>query len=292
MNAMSKTCVMVIGTAILAALPLQVYAAAVTDDMTAIVDGKEWTLDHDTVTPDTGPFTIGASWQSDNRLSVDANNSFTASNGLVIGGSYTWKNILNIHKNANVTVEGNLVHGTGVSTGDRINVIGSGATLHISGDLDMSNGYNATNNTLELSDGGIAVADGDFTLYNHYAYGNSWLELGGGALFLLGDKTADFAYGATILSSIKVWDDVNAQYERVANYFYNGTVTWSATEYLDYLAVDYIADAAQAVVLGYSNDFVGYTVLRDVNPIPEPATVLLFGVGLAGLIRLRIRKRE
>lgn len=292
MNAVNKKYGMFVGAVMLAALPIQANAAAVTDSMIAIDDGQLWTLDHDTVTPATDPFTIGATWQSNNQLTVDENYSFTASNGLVIGGSYTWNNILNIQENATVTVIGDLIHGTGVSGGDRINVVGNGATLLISGNLDMSNGYNAVNNTLELSDGGIAVADGDFTLYNSYAYGNSWLELGGGALFLEGDKTADFAYGETILSSIKVWDEVTQQYERVANYYYDGNITWTATQYLDYLAVDYIADAAQAATLGYSDDFVGYTVLRDVNPVPEPGTVFLLGAGLVGLIGSRVRKKR
>jgi len=297
MNRVSKRCTVFLGMAILAALPFQANAAGVVaDTVTEIADvgPAYWWLDHNTVMANSGNerFVMGGFGKSDNYLSVDANYSLTASNGLLVGAAHSWRNQLNIQTGGNVTVEGTLKVGEGTishySRFNRVSVTGSGAVLAVNGYLDLSNGGNATDNALQLSDGGIAVAE-SFSLYNHWSYGNSWLELDDGALFLEGDKTGDFAYGSGILSSIKVWDDVNDVFERVAYY---SSTTWHETAFLDYLAVDYINDAAQAAFLGYSDDFVGFTVVRDVNPVPEPGTVLLLGFGLAGLIGSKVRRRE
>jgi hypothetical protein len=40
------------------------------------------------------------------------------------------------------------------------------------------------------------------------------------------------------------------------------------------------------------NDTIASLLVRDIQPIPEPATVLLFGTGLAGLIGSRVRKKK
>jgi hypothetical protein len=39
-------------------------------------------------------------------------------------------------------------------------------------------------------------------------------------------------------------------------------------------------------------DNYGAWVIRDITPVPEPATMLLFGTGLAGLAGFRLRKKE
>jgi PEP-CTERM motif len=288
----------ILGAAVLALSPFQANAGGVvTDNMIQLADNgtsaspAQWWLDHDTVTPATDRFVMGGSGKSYNELTVDADYSLTASNGLLVGATNSYYNLLDIQAGGNVAVSGTLKVGEGsisyYSRYNKVNVSGAGAVLAVNGYLDMSNGANATDNVMTLSDGGIAVVNGDFSLYNHWSYGNSWLELAGGELLLSGDQTDDFASGNGILSSIKVWDDINGVFQRVA--YYNST-TWMATDYFDYLAVDYIQDATQAAALGYSEDYVDYTVIREVNPVPEPGTVLLLGLGLVGLIGSRIRQ--
>jgi len=274
--------------------PLQVFASGVVlPGVTQIADTGPalWWLDHDTVTPDTARFVLGGSGKNYNQLTVDADYSFTASTGLLVGANNSFHNMLDIQAGGDVTVLGTLKVGEGsVSHYSRYNgikVSGADAFLAVNGYFDMSNGYNATDNFLELSNGGIAVVDGTFSLYNHWAYGNSWLELDGGALFLSGNKTADFGDTKGILSSIKVWDDVSGAYQRVAEYSYT---TFNTTDYLDLLAVDYIQDSAQAASLGFSDDYVGFTVVRNVNSVPMPGAVWLLGSGLLGLVGIRRKK--
>lgn len=246
----------------------------------------QWALDSDYVSPSGTVFDIGrysggpGSW---NQLTIASNQTFTASSGIYVGRSHTSYNLLDINANAQVNVTGSAYCGEGsimyYSTNNRIKVSGIGAVLSVTESLDISAGYNATNNYLSLSDGGIAVVDSDkngtgtFSLYNHWTYGNCWMELDGGSLLLYGDKTADFASGQGILSSIKVWDDVTESLQRVA--FYSST-TWNATEYLDLLEVAYISDAAEAALLGVSDDYIGFTVVQNV---PEPATLGLLAIG-------------
>ncbi len=300
MAKLRRTHIISLGVALLIATPFQLLAAGVvTDTMTQLADAgsstspAQWWLDHDTSTPVTDIFTIGGYDRHYNYLSIDANNSFTASNGLFLGPERSSRNLLDIQAGGSVTVNGDFTVGDGTimyySTDNKINISGEDATLSVSGNLDMSDGYNATRNALTLTDGGKTVVGGDFSLYYHWAYGNTWLELGGGSLFLFGDKTADFVEGNGILSSIKVWDDASSSFERVS--YYDSTTLYS-TPYLDWLAVDYIHDSAQAAALGYSDDYVGFTVLHDVNPVPEPASLLLFGTGLMGLLGSRLRKKR
>ena len=282
-----------------------VASATVVPDGTTVLDGDGtstnpalWTLGSDFVSTDR--FKIGDAGKSFNQLTVDGTYSFTAESDLYVGlapvfttpGSYN--NLLTIESGGNVAVGGNLFLSDGSVWGggkrNRVDVTGMGSVLSIAGDLDMYNYIHAYDNTLNVSDGGVAIVDGSFSIYHSEAYnGYSWLEFGGGALFLSGDLTSSFVEGSDMLTSVKVWDEVTSTFQRVSEYD-NGSVV--STTYLDLLEVSYIQDANQASSMGLTDDFVGYTVLRDVNPVPEPGTVLLFGAGLAGLIGSRVRKKR
>jgi len=248
-----------------------------------------WWFDGNYVSPAGSLFEVGVrvgGAASYNELTVSNGVTFSASSGLWVGRNNTFHNQLNIQNNANVVVNGSVNCGEGgmmyYSKNHHINISGINARLSATEDLDFSHGYNATENYLTLSDGGIAVVDSDkngtgsFSLYNHWSYGNCWMELDGGSLLLYGDKTADFASGEGILSSIKVWNAASNSLQRVAYY---DSQTLKETDSINLLEVDYIEDEADAILHGLDNEFVGFTVVRN---IPEPATMglSLFAFGI------------
>ncbi len=252
----------------------------------------EWSLAADFVTSTTD-FTIGGGGIHYNYLTIDSTYSFSTTNDMKNGPVHSSHNQLNVIGGGQVTVGGNLYNGWGsisyYSNYNLINVSGANSHLSVLENLDISSGYNATNNYLRLTNNGLATVGGDFSLYYHWAYGNNWLELGGGALLLKGDKVGDFSSGHGILSSIKVWDDSTNAFQRVA--YYDHTTLVENPEYFNMLSVEYLNDATEAAALGFSG-YEGYTVIRNVNPVPLPTTLLLFGSGLFGLVGLRRRKQS
>ncbi len=254
-------------------------------------DPAEWSLVAD-FTIGASDFTIGGSGINYNYLTIDGTSSFTANQNLINGPVHSSHNQLNVTGGGQVEVAQDLYNGRGSSSYysnyNVISVSGAGSHLSVQGNLDMSNGYNALDNHLRLTGDGFASVNGNFLLYAHWSYGNNWLELGGGALLLLGDKTGDFSSGQGILSSIMVWDDSTGTYQRVAHY--ESTTLTEDQKYLNMLSVEYLGDVTAAANSGFSG-YEGYTVIRNVNPVPIPTTVLLFGSGLAGLAVLRRRKR-
>ena len=254
-------------------------------------DPAEWSLVAD-FTIGASDFTIGGSGINYNYLTIDGTYSFTANQNLINGPVHSSHNQLNVTGGGQVEVAQDLYNGRGSSSYysnyNVISVSGAGSHLSVQGNLDMSNGYNALDNHLRLTGDGFASVNGNFLLYAHWSYGNNWLELGGGALLLLGDKTGDFSSGQGILSSIMVWDDSTGTYQRVAHY--ESTTLTEDQKYLNMLSVEYLGDVTAAANSGFSG-YEGYTVIRNVNPVPIPTTVLLFGSGLAGLAVLRRRKR-
>lgn len=250
-----------------------------------------WWLESNYVSSSESEFTIGGAW---NYLTISSGYRFTASNGLSVGTTGRENNKLDIQAGSSVLVNGNFYCGrnVGISTNSRNNktfVSGNGARLEVTENLQLGSGsaWLITNNVLNISNNGVVIVDsdksgtGNFGVANHWSYGNSWLELDGGLLAIYGDKTANFAYGAGILSSIKVWDDVSESFQRLAYY---SSTTWIATDYIDLLSVEYITDAAYALSLGISDEFVGFTVVQN---IPEPATVLLLSLGGLAILRRR-----
>jgi len=254
----------------------------------------EWILDHETTT-NAAEIQVGGADIHDNRLTVDSRYSFSAQGDFRLGPVHSSSNRLNVVQGGQMRVQGNLYNGTGsimyYSQHNQVNVAGTGSVLRIGGGLDMSAGYNATGNTLRISDGGLVTVEGTFELYYHWAYGNNWLDLAGGNLLLNGDVEESFASGNGVLSSIRVWDDVSGDFQRLA--YYNSTTLIENSQYMDMFMVQYLGSEAEAAALGLSG-YAGYTVLRNtagVNPVPEPATLLLFGVGVAGMAGLRRQRR-
>ena len=250
-----------------------------------------WWLDSDYISPSSSQFIIGGSW---NQLSIANGHDFTASAGLSVGTTNRSYNLLSVEAGNQVFVSGNAYCGrtTSIAYSSRHNrtvISGASARIDVTGSFQVGSGgaWLITDNYLTLSDGGTLVVDSDmdgtggFGASNHWSYGNSWLELDGGLLAMYGDKTANYATGTGILSSIKVWDDVSGSFKRVAYYDYT---TWTATQYLDLLSVEYILDSSHAASLGVSDEFVGFTVVQN---IPEPATLSLLGLGTLAIIRRR-----
>jgi hypothetical protein len=261
----------------------QVFAAGtVTPGITTLADGgssgsiAEWTLAGDYTTP-ASEFVIGGGGLQYNRLTVGDSQTFTATNGMVVGPSNGSHNLLSVETNGSVNVTGDLRIGTGsisyYSTQSRVDVSG---LLQINGNLDLSNGYNATNNTLSIHEGGVARVEGLVNLYNHWAYGNSWLELDGGILAVAGDQTASFADGSSVLTSIKVWDNGTGLFQPVGTFNGQTPVTNS---YFNMLQVAYITDPTSM--------FTGYTVL---SAIPEPGSISML-LAFGGIMAFRRRVR-
>ncbi|NPA94983.1 MAG: PEP-CTERM sorting domain-containing protein [Thermodesulfobacteria bacterium] len=279
-------------------VPRQAYSAGVVlPGTTELADRGTWSspalwwLEGDFTSPEGEPFLIGKRGYDYNYLTVDNNYNFTASDDLWVGYTGSQHNRLDIHAGSKVEAKGSVYVGQGnimyFGRENQLTVSGAGAVLSADDHIRIGYGtsWTSSDNTLSLLDGGIAIVDsnkdgvGELYLGYHWAYGNTWLELRNGALFMYGDKRQEFV-DKEILTSIKVWDDASNEFKRVAEY--DGT-TWVTTEYIDLLGIDYIDSPAVAQDLGFSEDFVGFTVLHDVRPVPVPSAIVLLGAGLGAL---------
>ena len=109
-----------------------------------------------------------------------------------------------------------------------------------------------------------------------------------GILAINGDQTGVFARDQGILTSIKIWDDAQQEYMRVAEF--NKEHTVSTTSYFNLLEILYISDADAAALQGVSNDFVGYTIVRN-TAVPLPSSMTVLGLGIFSILGI-LRKRD
>lgn len=86
------------------------------------------------------------------------------------------------------------------------------------------------------------------------------------------------------------------------NQWFNWRLEKNATNLIVFIDGNLIADYQDSTFananfkfgLSFGEDSQGYfdNVVINTAPIPEPATILLFGTGLAGLIGTRLRKKK
>ncbi len=155
---------------------------------------------------------------------------------------------------------------------------------------------NDTSNMLTLFDG-AAAAGAQSTLYNT---GNTFTVAGGASSTFSSDN---FGYFLNVAATGNVYfsdTSLNAdgqdhmlayQGDHSDNFDFNGD-----GHYTDYNSDTWIMaweDLYGAYGQGSDRDFTDFVVaVSDVQPIPEPATMLLFGTGLAGLAGASRRRKK
>ena len=158
-----------------------------------------------------------------------------------------------------------------VTANSSVTVTGTGSQWVNSGNLRL--GYQGDGNTLAVTDGGLVKVGGILDV-NDYGTSN-FLRLDGGYLALYGDQRST-----------------------AGSYITGGEVqTWSGTDWVvntvlgSFSLAYYETDAAAESFTGYSG-LGGYTILTDVQPVPEPGSNLaLLALGAGGLTLRRRLKR-
>ena len=193
-------------------------------------------------------------------MTVSGTDSTLTNTILVVGISGNGK--LNITRGGKVRSEHSNIGASANSTGLAI-VDGPDSIFSNSGNLIV--GRDGTGK-LVISNGGLVSVTGILTIDFH-CEGNSFINMStGGMLALHGnvdDSLTSFLELISGSDAIRFWDDSTEKWTDIT----------CATYGEDY-TLDYITEG----------DLAGYTVLT-VTAIPEPATILVMSIGLAGLLR-------
>ena len=160
----------------------------------------------------------------------------------------------------------------------------------------------ATYGSVQAHSGYIDVLDGN----NLYIAGKGWVDLAAAGVE---GKLVDWDYYSNGNQGWFITDQSNYSYSFASNTFTKSSVTYDSvhthsgqTDVLDgnnlLIAGKGWVDLAAAGVEGklvdwdyYSNRNRGYFITETPAPVPEPATMILFGTGIAGLIAARRRKK-
>ncbi|MBN2022324.1 MAG: PEP-CTERM sorting domain-containing protein [Pirellulales bacterium] len=157
------------------------------------------------------------------------------------------------------------------STGN-VTVDGIGSTW--TNDLRLYLGYHGSG-TLNVANGGLVSVGERMSMYYNGGDGGFVNMSTGGVLTLLGDADDSLASFLDLIvgtDAIRYWDDSMRNWANIT----------SATPGVDY-TLTYIDDS--------SSDLYGYTALT-VGTVPEPSTLVLMGLGAAGLLFRILGRRD
>lgn len=239
---------------------------------------------------------------SSNNAYVDANNSannnylyYTTANAKALGltsgyygpisgsdGNISFNNRFSFDFNPDDGISSGHMDFVGVATHELGHILGFTSGVDI---LDYNNAqnpgaYNYDNYAL-------------FSVLDLYRYSESSLDIGDSLGYdsLLDLATGDYDQFFSIDGGV-----TNLAYFSTGSYFGDGR---QASHWLDYLGLGLMdPTAAYGELLGLSEldllafDAIGWDLDTGEQPVPEPATMLLFGTGLVGVLGARVRRRK